>query len=285
MLQINQIHLGDCLELMKDIDSNSIDMILTDLPYGVTANKWDSVIPLGSLWAEYNRIIKHDGAIALTAKQPFTSILIVSNLDMFKYSMVWRKNLKTGNLNARKRPMGSYEDIAIFYKSPPAYHPQRIPRTFQQPSGNKFNSKTTNYGKQREEYVDRQSDWLMPDDVIDYEDAYSLDAIEMNGEMLYVKCLHNSSNKQHPTQKPSELMELLIRMYTNEHDTVLDSCAGSGTTAIAALNTNRNYICIELDPNYHKIATERVQKWYSNRFESVKQSILAKRHQNDSNNP
>jgi site-specific DNA-methyltransferase (adenine-specific) len=172
--------------------------------------------------------------------------------------MVWRKNLKTGNLNARKMPMGAYEDIVIFYKKPPTYNPQQIPRTFQVPSGNKLNSKTTNYGKQREEYIDRQSDWLMPDDVIDYEDGYALDALELEDEMLYIKCVHNSSGKLHPTQKPTELFEWLIRTYTNENDLVLDNCIGSGTTAVACINTNRNYIGFEMDNTYYNLALERV---------------------------
>jgi site-specific DNA-methyltransferase (adenine-specific) len=256
---INKINFGDCLELMNDIPDESVDMILCDLPYGTTQNKWDSVINLTRLWVQYERVIKPNGAIVLTGKQPFTSRLIMSNLKLFKYCMVWRKNLKTGNLNARKMPMGAYEDIMVFYKKPPTYNPQKIPRTFQVPSGNKLNSKTTNYGKQREEYLDRQSDWLMPDDVIDYEDAFSLDALELENEMLYIKCVHNSSGKMHPTQKPVELMEYLIKTYTNEGETVLDNCSGSGTTAIACIKTNRNYICIENDKEHFENSNRRVE--------------------------
>lgn len=266
-LEINNIYLGDCLEVMKDIEDNSIDMILCDLPYGSTQNKWDSIIPLDMLWYEYKRIIKDNGAIVLTGKQPFTSIVITSNLEMFKYNMIWRKNLKTGNLNARKMPMGSYEDIMVFYKKPPTYNPQKIPRTFQQPSGNKFNSKTTNYGKQREEYIDRQSDWLMPDDVIDYEDYHSLDAIELDGEMLYIKCLHNSGGKKiHPTQKPVELFNFLIKTYTNEGDLVLDNCGGSATTSISCIENNRNYIMIEKDENYYNLSLDRINKFKINKI-------------------
>lgn len=252
---------GDCLELMKDIPDKSVDMILCDPPYGCTArNKWDVVLPFGIMWNEYNRVIKDNGAICLFGKQPFTSMLIMSNTRMFKYNIIWRKNLKTGNLNARKMPMGAYEEISVFYKSSPTYNPQQIPRTFQQPSGNKFNSKTTNYGKQREEYIDRQSDWLMPDDVIDYEDSYSLDALDLENEMLYIKCVHNSSGKLHPTQKPVELMEYFIKTYTNKNEVVLDNCMGSGTTGVACVNTNRNFIGIELDKNYFNIAKERIEK-------------------------
>lgn len=193
----------------------------------------------------------------MTGRQPFTSMMIMSNQNLFKYNMIWRKNLKTGHLNARKQPMGTYEDIMVFYKKPPTYNPQKIPRTFQVPSGNKFNSKSTNYGKIREVYIDRQSDWLMPDDVIDYEDAHSLDAIELDGEMLYIKCVHNSSNKLHPTQKPVELFEYLIKTYTNENEIVLDNCMGSGTTAIACLKCNRKFIGFEIEPKYIEIANER----------------------------
>ena len=257
---LNQIIEGDCLEVMKELPDKSIDMILCDLPYGTTQNKWDSIIPFNKLWEQYERIIKDNGAIVLTGKQPFTSMTIMSNPKLYKYNLVWRKNLKTGNLNARKMPMGAYEDIMVFYNKPPTYNPQKIPRTFQVPAGNKLNSKTTNYGKQREEYIDRQSDWLMPDDVIDYEDGYSLDALELENEMLYIKCVHNSSGKLHPTQKPVELFEWLIKTYTNEGETVLDNCIGSGTTAIAALNTGRFFIGIEKEPKYVEIARRRVEQ-------------------------
>jgi len=244
---------------MSKIADKSIDMILCDLPYGTTQNKWDSIIPFDKLWQQYERVIKDNGAIVLTGKQPFTSMTIMSNQKLYKYNLVWRKNLKTGNLNARKMPMGAYEDIMVFYNKPPTYNPQKIPRTFQVPAGNKLNSKTTNYGKQREEYIDRQSDWLMPDDVIDYEDGYSLDALELENEMLYIKCVHNSSGKLHPTQKPVELFKWLIRTYTNEGDTVLDNCMGSGTTAVACLESKRNYIGFENDTTYCDIANKRIQ--------------------------
>ena len=254
-----QLYHGDCLELMRDIPDKSVDMILCDLPYGCTArNKWDVIIPFEPLWEQYKRIIKDDGAIVLFGKQPFTSMMIMSNTKMYKYNLVWRKNLKTGNLNARKMPMGAFEDIMVFYKKSPTYNPQQIPRTYQVPSGNKFNSKTTNYGKQKEEYIDRQSDWLMPDDVIDYEDGVSLDALELENEMLYIKCVHNSSGKLHPTQKPVELLEWLIKTYTNENDLVLDNCMGSGSTGVACVNTNRRFIGIEIEKEYFDIAVSRI---------------------------
>lgn len=251
---------GDCIELMKDIPDNSIDMILCDLPYGITArNKWDVIIKPELLWYQYNRIAKDNAAIVLFGKQPFTSIMIMSNPKLYKYNLVWRKNLKTGNLNARKMPMGAFEDIMVFYNKPPTYNPQKIPRTYQVPSGNKFNSKSTNYGKQREEYIDRQSDWLMPDDVIDYEDGRSLDALDLENEMLYIKCVHNSSGKVHPTQKPVELCQWLISTYSNPGDTVLDNCMGSGTTGVACVNTRRNFIGIEIEEKYFEVAKKRIE--------------------------
>ena len=245
---------------MNDIRDKSIDMVLCDLPYGVTArNKWDVILDPTILWQQYERICKDNAAIVLFGKQPFTSMMIMSNPKLYKYNLVWRKNLKTGNLNARKMPMGAFEDIMVFYKSQPIYNPQKIPRTYQVPSGNKFNSQTTNYGKQRKEYIDRQSDWLMPDDVIDYEDGCNLDAIDLENEMLYIKCVHNSSGKLHPTQKPVELLEWLIKTYTNDGEVVLDNCMGSGSTGIACINTNRSFIGIELDKKYDGIAKQRIK--------------------------
>lgn len=250
---------GNCLDKMNNIPNKSVDMILCDLPYGCTSrNKWDVIIPFKPLWEQYYRIIKDNGAIVLFGKQPFTSMMIMSNPNMYKYNLVWRKNLKTGNLNARKMPMGAFEDIMVFYKKNPVYNPQKIPRTYQVPSGNKFNSKTTNYGKQKELYIDRQNEWLMPDDVIDYEDGVSLDALELENEMLYIKCVHNSSGKLHPTQKPVELLEWLIKTYSKEGDIILDNAMGSGSTGVACINTNRKFIGIELEEKFYDIACERL---------------------------
>ena len=237
---------GDCLELMKKIPDGSVDMVLTDPPYGTTQNKWDSVIDLGCMWKELWRVLKPNGAICLMSAQPFTSILVSSQLKFYKYEWVWIKNLKTGNLNARRMPMGGHETIQVFYKKPPTYNPQKRKRTTEVKSGNKFNSRTVNYGKQREEYVDRQSDEISPDTAI-----------------THVKCVHNSSGKVHPTQKPVELMEYFINTYTNENETVLDFTAGSMSTAIACINTNRNGIMIEKDDHYFKVGSERVKKTLS----------------------
>lgn len=232
---------GDCLKLMEYIPDGSVDMILCDPPYGTTQNKWDSIIPLEPLWEQIKRCIKPNGAICLMSGQPFSSILISSNLEQYKYEWVWVKNLKTGNLNARRRPMGGHETIQVFYNKPPTYNPQKRKRTTEIKSGNKFNSKTENYGKQREKYVDRQSDMINPDTVISD-----------------IKCVHNSSGKIHPTQKPVALMEYFIKTYTTKGDIVLDFAAGSGTTGLAAKNLNRQFILIEKEKEYYDICVRRL---------------------------
>tara|TARA_R110000824_G_scaffold12226_4_gene53497 strand:- start:895 stop:1698 length:804 start_codon:yes stop_codon:yes gene_type:complete len=242
------------------------DMLLVDLPYdGMTNNAWDSPMDLEKLWKLYDQLIKENGAMIFTGRQPFTSRLIMSKPEWFKFTMVWKKNLKSGNLNARKRPMVSFEDVIVFYKKQPTYNPQRIPRTFQIKAGNKKNSKTTNYGKQSEYYRDRQSDWLMPDDVIDDEDNFfyveTLNEIKENPPMMTIEAVHNSSGKIHPTQKPVRLLEWLIMTFSNEGDTVLDNTAGSAATAIAAIKTNRNYWLCEKDKDIYTKAKARIEKF------------------------
>ena len=234
---------GDCLERMKEIPDGSVDLVLTDPPYGTTQNKWDSVIDLESMWSELWRTLKPSGVVVLCASQPFTSVLVSSQIKNYKYEWVWVKNLKTGPLNAKRMPMGGHETLQVFAKMPGTYNPQKRKRTTEVKSGNKKNSKTSNYGKQREDYVDNQSDWINPDTAI-----------------LEIKCVHNSSGKLHPTQKPVELMEYMVKTYTNEGETVLDFTAGSFTTGVACANLNRKGIMIEKDPHYFKIGSERVEK-------------------------
>ena len=233
---------GDCLERMKEIESGSVDMILADPPYGTTRNKWDAVIPLELMWSELWRVLKPSGAVVLCSAQPFSANLISSQFKNYKYEWVWVKNLKTGNLNARRMPMSGHETLQVFYRKPPTYNPQKRKRTTEVKSGNKFNSKTQNYGKQKNDYLDRQSDLISPDTAL-----------------LGIKCVHNSSGKVHPTQKPAELMEYMVKTYTNESETVLDFTMGSGSTGVAAKNLNRNFIGIELDENYFNIAKERIE--------------------------
>lgn len=219
---------GDCLERMKEIPDGSVDLVLTDPPYGTTRNKWDAIINLELMWKELWRVLKPNGAVILCSSQPFTSNLISSQYKNYKYEWVWIKNLKTGNLNARKMPMGGHETLQVFCRTSTTYNPQKRERTVEVKSGNKYNSKTSNYGVQKELYIDRQDDWICPDTAI-----------------THIKCVHNSSGKVHPTQKPVELMEYMIKTYTNEGETVLDFTMGSGATIKAANNLNRKSIGIE----------------------------------------
>lgn len=240
---MNNLMQGDCLELMKTIPDGSVDLILTDPPYGTTQNKWDSVINLEDMWKEVWRVLKPNGACVLFSAQPYTSILITSQIKFYKYEWVWVKNLKTGNLNARRMPMGGHETLQVFYKKSPTYNPQKRKRTTEVKSGNKFNSKTTNYGSQKDEYLDRQSDEISPDTAL-----------------LQFKCVHNSSGKLHPTQKPVALLEYLIKTYTQENETVLDFTAGSFSTGVACVNIGRSFIGIEKDENYFNIGVSRIRE-------------------------
>jgi len=229
---------GDCLERMKEIESGSVNMILTDPPYGTTACKWDSIIPLEPMWEQLKRIIKPNGAIVMTAGQPFTSILITSNLKMFKYCWTWDKVRKTGHLNAKKMPMRKTEDIVVFNAHHSKYNPQMIKgaKHTRGPFA-KREVKTTVYGDFSDENRTYESDEYYPDNII-----------TLCSEMKSI----------HPTQKPVALMEYLIKTYTNEGETVLDFTMGSGSTGCAAKNLNRNFIGIELDETYFNIAKERI---------------------------
>lgn len=236
MLELNKIHHGDCLELMKDIPDGSIDMILCDLPYGTTQNKWDSVIPLDRLWEQYNRIIKDNGAIVLTAQTPFDKVLGASNLKMLRYEWIWKKTSGTGHLNAKKMPMKNHENILVFYKKLPKYNPQF---TKGKPYDVVYSTHSKNYGKQKDGIRTINDGFRYP---------------------LTVQEFKYDKEKLHPTQKPVELFEYLIKTYTNEGETVLDNCIGSGTTAIAALNTSRFFIGIEKEKEYVDIANKRIEE-------------------------
>ena len=236
MNDIKLIH-GDCLEEMKNIPDKSIDMILCDLPYGTTRNKWDTVIDLDLLWIEYERIIKDNGAIVLFAQVPFNIILGYSNLKLLKYEWIWEKEQGTGHLNAKKMPLKSHENIMVFYKKLPTYNPQMVGnevRTVKR-SGNK--SKTTNYG----DFIEiKESTYI---------GRYPKDIIKFNKDKGY-----------HPTQKPVVLLEYLIKTYTNEGEIVLDNCMGSGSTGVACINTNRKFIGIELEEKYFNVAKNRIEE-------------------------
>jgi len=244
-----QLHNGDCLEVMKTIKDKSIDAIITDPPYGTTACKWDSVIPFKPMWEQLHRIIKPNGAIVLFGSEPFSTYLRMSNLNFWKYDFIWHKNQPSGQMNSKKIPMKAYETISVFYKKQPTYNPQKIKRNekeLKRLSHKSFEgeSKNTIYGNIKRKSLNRYENKL----------KYPTNVISN------IKCVFNRSSEKvsHPTQKPIKLMEYLIKTYTNEKETVLDFTMGSGTTAIACLNTNRNFIGIELDKAYFEIAQNRI---------------------------
>lgn len=233
------LHEGDCLEIMPTLPDHSIDMILCDLPYGTTACSWDVIIPFEPLWAQYKRLIKPNGAIVLTGSQPFTSLLVCSNLEMFRYAMVWDKvNKYTDFLNAKKRPMRRHEDVLVFGHGPPQYYPQKIP--------------VTSY-KSRRSSVCRAETYGQTNK-IDYgrlvAEHNPCTVIEIEG--------HFTTGNLHPTQKPVALLEYLIQTYTRPGDTILDNCAGSGTTGEAAEHLGRNSILIEREAKYCEVIRQRM---------------------------
>jgi len=237
---------GDCLLEMQNIPDKSIDMILCDLPYGTTACKWDTIIPFEPLWEQYKRIIKDNGAIVLTASQPFTSALVMSNVRMFKYEWVWEKNKATGHLDSKKKPMKTHENILVFYKKQPTYNPQglvekSVPTISKGNRGKKGNGSSGDvYGYAGKDAIQTHTG---------YPRTVQRIGVDMKAEF-------------HPTQKPVALFEYLIKTYTSVGDVVLDNTIGSGTTAVAAINTGRNWIGIEMDEGYCKIANERIKKTY-----------------------
>jgi site-specific DNA-methyltransferase (adenine-specific) len=238
---------GDCLEKMKLIPNSSIDMILADLPYGTTQNKWDSIIPLDLLWIEYERIIKDNGAIVLTAAQPFTSALVMSNPKMFKYDWVWQKPKGTGHLNAKKQPMRDKEDVLVFYKNQCTYNPQMEEGTPYKDKAGKDHSKKTSMTGSYGDYTNYR---------------------EVNTGFRYPKQVRKfgvvERGTLHPTEKPVEMLRYFIRTYTNEGDIVLDNTAGSGSLGEACIYENRDFLLIEKEFNYYEIIKERVGKIFKN---------------------
>lgn len=227
---------------MKSIPDKTVDMVLCDLPFGTTRNHWDSTIPLESIWGGYNRVIKDNGAIVLFAQTPFDKVLGASNLNMLKYEWIWVKQQGTGFLNAKKMPLKSHENILVFYNKPPTYNPQM--RTGFKPYKCKSGRGSSNYGEQVSVVT------------------------ESNGERYPVDVIEFAYDKQklHPTQKPVALLEYLIKTYTNEGDTVLDNCMGSGSTGVACVNTNRDFIGIELDEHYFDIAEKRIEEAMTDKY-------------------
>lgn len=226
------LHHGDCLEVMKETPDQSVDLVLCDLPYGTTACAWDSVIPFDDLWAEYRRVCK--GAIVLTANQPFTSALVMSNPQGFKYTWAWVKTNCTGFANAKKQPLRQFEDVLVFYDRQPTYNPQGVIKL------EKPKTRTKDTGA----IMGRTG----------FKDGYVQTETNYPKNVLHVP----SERGHHPTQKPVALMEYLIRTYTNEGDVVLDNTMGSGTTGVACMNTGRRFIGIEREAQYLEIARARI---------------------------
>lgn len=235
---------GDCMKVLENLETDSVDMVMVDLPYGTTQCKWDSILSLEDLWKQYNRVCKKNAAMVFTAAQPFTSYLVMSNPKCFKYSWVWEKSKATGYLNAKKMPMRAHEDVCVFYRKPPIYNPQMV-------AGAPYNKgkahrPTDVYGEQKSVLVKNDTGLRYPRTVQYFKTA------ESEGKVL------------HPTQKPVSLMKYLIETYTNEGQIVLDNTMGSGTTGVACVKSNRSFIGIEMDKNYFDISVNRITNAISN---------------------
>lgn len=238
--------MGDCLELMARIPDGSVDMVLCDLPYGTTACKWDAVIPFEPLWREYWRMCKPNAAVVLTAAQPFTSALVMSQPDCFRYGWVWVKNRPTGFANAKKQPLRKVEDCLVFYRNRPTYNPQGV---IYSPKIMKNSRSTGGATVQGESLASNKGSMRSPGK------EYTQEFTNYPTQVLEIA---SDTKGFHPTQKPVALFDYLIRTYTNPGDLVLDNCAGSGTTAVAAEQTGRRWLCIEREPAYYYGALGRI---------------------------
>lgn len=239
-----ELYNGECIEIMRKIEDKTVDMILCDLPYGTTDCSWDNIIPFDEMWEQYNRIIKDNGVIVLFSAQPFTTKLINSNLKNYKYSWYWIKNKSTGFVFSKHQPMRKVEDINVFYKRKPLYIPQGLVE-LEKPivKKRKISNNDTIYNEKT----------LMKEHIVKYTNY-------PNNVLFFDK----DPKTVHPTQKPIKLLEYLIKTYTREGDIVLDNCMGSGSTGVAAGNTNRKFIGIELDNKYFEIAKKRIEESYLN---------------------
>lgn len=253
-LELNRIYQIDCLDGMKLIPDKSISAIITDLPYGTTSCKWDTIIPFDNLWEQYERIIKDNGAIVLFGSQPFTSALVMSNAKLFKYSLVWDKVNSSSGLHAKIQPLKSHEDILVFGKGKITYNPQmtlankhRVDKEREIPNGEAFN------GKSKKRVYDNKG-FKYPKSILTFSNA-------------------NQKDKVHPTQKNLDLVRWLVRTYTNENEIILDSCMGSGTLAVASILENRRFIGFETETNYIKVSNQRIESVYD---EIEDQKILDK---------
>lgn len=244
MLETNKIYMEDCIVGMKKIDDKSIDMILCDLPYGTTKCKWDIIIPFEELWSQYNRIIKDNGAILLFSKQPFTSDLVNSNRDMFRYELIWEKTRAGNSMQVKKQPSAIHENIEVFYKKQPTYNDLKF--------------------QVDEKYIDKRKS--IRDSFYKSEHYSGVMKRKADDGMRHPQSIlpFNSvwHTSMHPTEKPVGLCEWLINSYSNENDLILDNCIGSGTTAVACIHTNRKFIGFENNDEYFNMATERIRQCY-----------------------
>lgn len=244
--------LGDCLHRMKEIPDGSVDMVLADLPYGTTSNKWDKEIPLHPLWEQYERVITETGAIVLFGSEPFSSKLRCSRPELYKYDWVWVKNRATGHVHAKNKPMKKHENIMVFSKGTTVHASQSKSRMTYNPQG---------LIKMPEGTVRRRND-LGDDSVMSKRSSHHATAYEYSGYPTSILefPIEMGDKRYHPTQKPVPLLEYMIRTYTHEGDTVLDNCMGSGSTGVAAINTGRNFIGIEISAEYYAVATGRISQ-------------------------
>ena len=251
-----QLHKGDCLEIMKSIPDRSIDMILCDLPYGKTKCKWDKIIPFKPLWTHYGRIIKDNGAIVIFGKEPFTSRLILSQERLFRYKLTWKKERPTNPMLCQKQYPQYCEDICVFYKKQPTFNPQFVMRKPENKRRNKprgYTDKTKDIASEKyaERVLSGENDYIYQPDILEF-------AMQRG---------------KHETQKPVKLLEHLIKTYTNESEIVLDNCAGSMSTAIACINTNRKSIMIEKDEHYFEIGAERIKQHLTAQGDEICQTL------------
>ena len=259
---MSKIYLGECLHVMSTLPDGCVDMVFCDLPYGTTQNSWDSLIPFDKLWKEYRRVVKESGAIVLTAQSPFDKTLACSNLKDFRYEGIWEKNKATGHLNAKKMPMKAHENVLIFYRKLPTYNPQKT--TGHKPFG----------------AVKPRKNIPEPDKKRNYNHLPETFGNDGNTTDRYPRSIqkfpvinNDDPLKFHPTQKPVGMIEYFIKTYSNEGDTILDNCMGSGSTCIAAINTGREYIGIEADEEYYNTAREWIDKVENNPLMNVLRGI------------
>jgi len=272
-IEENTIYHGDCLELMPFISDKSIDMIFTDLPFGLTRNHWDEVIDFQALWKQYKRIIKDNGCIALFANNPFNISLAYSNFSMYRYDWIIEYTNPRGFLNAKKMPLKCHDQLLIFYKRLPTYNPQKTTghvRKTSKKEHKETSKKSSNYGKYNNTTYDSTERY--PRSVKTF-DIQELELIELHCGYNVIFKSDKQKSTLHPTQKPIDMLKYFIRTYTNENDTILDNCMGVGSMPMASIETNRKYIGIEKDLKYYKLALQRINNYYIIKRKYIKKII------------